>query len=475
MRPHRVRKWAFVPNQLVRPRVVPAVKKLTPVLSALALAAALVATDVSAARAEGVTCQGRPATIVGPTEGQITTGTEGDDVIVAPMYGNSAVWALGGDDTVCLVDAPSTVSRDPMVSVRAGAGDDSVVNETTTAIGWFSVELGVGADSYVGNEFGENVAASMSDDAVAPDTEVDAISTGGGSDFVRSGTPLPGWANHDVISTGSGSDGVVYAGLAGGSIDNGDGADSLFINGSWTGELGIDNTIRRASLGGGTVSWTNVDGFGARVAPGSSLSFAGSDADEHLNVSGTVLDLAAPATISMGGGDDGLRLENYLPTSVDTGAGDDTFSYLACRAARIEIDHAAHCTTATDQQVQTSLAGIESLFASSTETLDVVGTTGSDRLDLSAGQHVRVSGARGDDSIRAGARTVLINGGRGRDLLNGAARGDGLTIYGGRGADVLRGSRGRDRLFGGKGTDTANGRQNVDRCVAETRVNCERR
>ena len=115
------------------------------------------------------------------------------------------------------------------------------------------------------------------------------------------------------------------------------------------------------------------------------------------------------------------------------------------------------------------------MFASSTETLDVVGTTGSDRLDLSAGQHVRVSGARGDDSIRAGARTVLINGGRGRDLLNGAARGDGLTIYGGRGADVLRGSRGRDRLFGGKGTDTANGRQNVDRCVAETRVNCERR
>ena len=70
---------------------------------------------------------------------------------------------------------------------------------------------------------------------------------------------------------------------------------------------------------------------------------------------------------------------------------------------------------------------------------------------------------------------MLVNGGRGADLLKGAARGDGLTIYGGRGADVVRGSRGRDRLFGGKGTDTANGRQNVDRCVAETRVSCERR
>ena len=102
----------------------------------------------------------------------------------------------------------------------------------------------------------------------------------------------------------------------------------------------------------------------------------------------------------MGGGDDGLRLENYLPTSVDTGAGDDTFSYLACKAATIKIEYAADCTTATDQQVHTALAGIESLFAISTETLDVVGTTGPDRLELSAKQHVRVSGGRGDDVVQ---------------------------------------------------------------------------
>ncbi len=450
-------------------------KKLTGALSALSLAAVFVAGDVSAAHAEVVTCQGQPATVVGPTEGETTTGTEADDVIVAPMYGNSAVWALGGNDIVCLVDASSRASRDPFVFVAAGAGNDFVVNQTTLPIGGFTVELGAGADSYVGNEFNETVAGSMRDDAVAPDTEVDVISTGGGNDVVRSGTPLPGWPNHDVISTGDGSDGVVYAGLAGGSIDNGDGADSLFVNGSWTGVLSIDNTTRRASLGGGTLSWTNVAGFGARVAPGSSLSFAGSDAAEHLNVSGTVLDLAAPSTISMGGGDDGLRLENYLPTSVDTGAGDDTFGFLACTAARIKIDDSAQCTPAADQQVHTDLAGIEFLFAIATETLDVVGTTGPDRVELSAKQRVRVSAGLGDDLVQAGGRTVVIKGGRGGDRLLGAARGDGLTIYGGRGADFVRGSDGRDRLFGGKGSDTANGRQGVDRCVAEIRINCERR
>ena len=322
-----------------------AVKKLTGALSALSLAAVLVAGDVSAAQADVITCQGLPATIVGPTEGQTTAGTEGDDVIVAPMYGNSTVWALGGDDTVCLVDAPSTVSRDPFVSVDAGAGNDSVVNETTTSIGGFTVTLGSGADSYVGNAFNETVAAaSMSDGTGSFDTEVDVISTGGGNDWVLSGTALPGWPNHDGISTGAGSDGVTYAGLGGGSIDNGDGADSLVDQRLLDREASIDNTTRRASLGSGTVSWTNVDGFSARVAPGSSLSFAGSDAAEHVNISGTVLDLAVPATISMGGGDDGLRLENYLPTSVDTGAGDDDLSYLACQAATIKIDDAAQCT-----------------------------------------------------------------------------------------------------------------------------------
>ena len=354
-----------------------------------------IAMTAPAAEAEVVTCQGRPATIVGPTESEMTTGTEGDDVIVAPMYGNSSVSAGGGNDTVCLVDAPSSSSRDPFVSVSAGNGNDSVVNETTHYIGGFTVELGLGADSYVGNELPESVAGSVRNDALAPDTEVDVISTGGGDDGVISGTPLPGWPNHDVISTGAGSDGISYAGLAGGSIDNGEGADSLSINGSWTGELSIDNTTRRASLGAGTLSWTYIDDFNARVAPGSSLSFVGTAADEYLNVSGTVLDLMAPATISMGGGNDGLRLENYLPAGIDTGDGYDTFSFLACRDATIKTDDAAQCTTVAGQHVHTALAGIEELFAISTETLDVIGTPGPDRMYLSAKGQVRVFAGTG--------------------------------------------------------------------------------
>ena len=100
------------PNHRVCPGVVPAVKKLTPVASALVLAAALVATDVSAAQAEVVTCQSLPATIVGPTDGQATNGTEGDDVVADVRQ--QRVGALGGNDTVCLVDA-----RAPRAATRS--------------------------------------------------------------------------------------------------------------------------------------------------------------------------------------------------------------------------------------------------------------------------------------------------------------------------------------------------------------------
>jgi hypothetical protein len=99
---------------------------------------------VPAAQAQAATCQGQAATIEGPTDGQNTTGTEGVDVIVAPLSPNSIVSGLGGHDTICLVDGPGRTSRDPFVIAQAGAGNDSVVNETTIPRS-IRVELGTGA------------------------------------------------------------------------------------------------------------------------------------------------------------------------------------------------------------------------------------------------------------------------------------------------------------------------------------------
>ena len=54
-------------------------------LAALVVAAPFSVAVASGAQAQDVTCQGKAATVVGPTEGFNTIGTEGDDVIVAPL------------------------------------------------------------------------------------------------------------------------------------------------------------------------------------------------------------------------------------------------------------------------------------------------------------------------------------------------------------------------------------------------------
>ena len=89
------------------------------------------------------------------------------------------------------------------------------------------------------------------------------------------------------------------------------------------------------------------------------MSFHGTNADEELNVSGTVLDLAMPTQIVTGGGDDRVVLENYLPANVDLGDGYDTLTYLACHRAYVALAVSAECLTAGAAEVSTALAGVE--------------------------------------------------------------------------------------------------------------------
>jgi Ca2+-binding RTX toxin-like protein len=80
------------------------------------------------------TCQGRPATIV--AAGGTINGTEGDDVIVATAP-DAHVYALGGNDLVCVVGG----------YVSAGEGDDSVLS-TAPGKGLTEVRLHGGDDAY---------------------------------------------------------------------------------------------------------------------------------------------------------------------------------------------------------------------------------------------------------------------------------------------------------------------------------------
>jgi hypothetical protein len=73
-------------------------------LTTTALVAAGLGLGPLPAHGEPPTCQGRAATVVGSATSATTTGTEGDDVIVASITENGSVLGLGGNDVVCIVD-----------------------------------------------------------------------------------------------------------------------------------------------------------------------------------------------------------------------------------------------------------------------------------------------------------------------------------------------------------------------------------
>ncbi len=445
-------------------------------LSFLVVAGALGLAGPSAT-ARAITCNGAAVTVLGPTLGHDTTGTDGDDVIVAPISFDSAVSGLGGNDTICLVDAHDGLLSDrTQIQVDAGGGDDTVLNQSTSNPAFWSpvhVELGPGADHFVGAPYGEIVFGADDTDSTRSDddTEVDVIDAGGGDDSVVTGTDSISSPNHDVIATGAGSDTVFYAGLAGDTIDNGPGADDLVLQGGWTGRLDVDNVTRRATIGGQTLlTWTAVDGFFLSPPPGSLVSFTGGVAGERVEVTGPRgRKESAAAAVETGGGDDEVVLDRYLPTLVDLGPGRDALEY-HCRRAVIRMDRGASCLLRDLDVAITELHGLEVLRASGTERLDVRGTPRADTIEAFA-RVVRVEGRGGGDRVEVGARAEVLGGG-GDDRLTGSG---GVTFFGGPGDDVLRGGAGRDRLTGGPGHDVANGGMGTDVCVAEVRIHCERR
>jgi len=448
------------------------VKRLTALASAAVVAATVVAGLSPAAGGASPTCEGLPATVVGPNDGLDTVGTEGDDVMVAPLGSHGYVFGYGGDDTICLVDVAQETTTGPFARVLAGPGDDAVYNLRTLAYAP-QVELGVGADAYVGSDGSDLVHAGTWLDDSGFDTDADVIDTRGGFDQIYSGSQASGVPNHDGISTGAGNDRVWYALAAGGAIDDGPDADFLDLTFAPAGTVTIDNSAHRATVGGQPVlTWTSAIGFTTSATPTSAVAFVGTEANEELRVVGSVADVVGTAPISTGGGDDHVVLQYYLPGTVDLGSGQDELTVQACLEVRVVIDEAASCALA-GQDVDMPLAGVEDIGVRAANLATVRGTGGPDHLAAFADEVV-VRGLGGADVLEPSGHLVRAFGGPGADRINAHALFGSSIVRGGRGADVLRGDRGRDHLYGGSGADLADGKDGKDLCVAERTRNCER-
>lgn len=450
------------------------------------------------ATAPVVTCQGKPATVVG------TTGTEGDDVmVVLPAEGVTAQ-ALGGNDLICIDAAPLDGIR--TVTVDAGPGNDSVVNESTDVDDvWYTTVLGTGSDSYVGldaeipdtpqaSPFLETVHAGARDLTQAglelsQDTDADTIDTRGGDDVVLSGSSAAGSpTNNDTVVTGTGDDTVEWAGEQGtGTVDLGTGENALEVHPGWKGSaVVVDAPSRTATADGRTVlRWAgDVVRYDLRL-DNRSQSFVGSDADEVLVMAQPPgRTTAAPSverSVAMGRGDDSLLLYSMGSGTVDGGPGRDTWSGSSCATAVVRVGGTFSCTSSDGPSVSRSFGfdRFEDLLLRGGD-VTVVGSDRAEKVKVVASIRIRVRGRGGDDVVNANTSgrlarplPVVLSGGRGADRLVGSPSPD--RMLGGSGQDTLFGDSGNDELRGGAGRDKVVGQAGRDRCTAEVRRSCERR
>ncbi|GGG66055.1 hypothetical protein GCM10011374_32560 [Kocuria dechangensis] len=142
--------------------------------------------------------------------------------------------------------------------------------------------------------------------------------------------------------------------------------------------------------------------------------------------------------VRTGNGDDEVRLNVALRSTVDAGAGNDWVS------------------GGTGRDVVDAGAGNDTVYGGlGNDRLD--GGAGNDTLDGGQGND-RLDGGPGNDRLRGGADNDRIDGGAGNDRLEGNAGNDDL--------DGRDGVRRNDRLDGGPGNDTCRADAN------DTRISC---
>ena len=160
---------------------------------ALALVGGVVVTAPVVSAEEAITCGGAEATIIVESAGQLTLGTDGDDVIVGSL-GPDAIDAGAGNDIIC-----GHAGDDVLIG---GAGDDRIEGGNDDD----NIQGGEGADTLFGGNGDDILRGAAGDDIVLGEAGDDLLEGNAGSD-----TLWPGPGNDDVVddagdSVGAGTD-----------------------------------------------------------------------------------------------------------------------------------------------------------------------------------------------------------------------------------------------------------------------------
>ncbi|MDQ4142498.1 MAG: hypothetical protein M3198_01960 [Actinomycetota bacterium] len=491
--------------------------------TALAATTLLLAATPSAL-AGGVSCDGRPATIVG-TQGRDTlVGTAGSDVI-AGLDGADHIKGLNGRDALCGDDGNDRLGggggRD---RILGGAGDDL----TRGRSGPDSIEGGAGDDQALGGVGRDTMAGDAGNDdlnggqdqntltyAGAPNgVDVDLTegsATGEGQDTIQYFERLIGSPHDDVL--GGHFDSTWFVSTAGNDEYNGlshawdqvsyatadqaitadaelgtatgHGSDTLSGIDGLVGS-DFDDTLRLGELREGVQGHLQGGAGDDDLAGGDQTdgieAGAGDDVVNTLGGDDFVYPGAGNDDISTGGGHDQVSFSTETEPdddTVDGGPGATDMLAYNMTAGPVSVDLAAG--VGTGQGGTDSFSNVEAVWG--TESTDELrgneednflgggygeddlleGRGGADTLHAIHSSSIVALGGEGADDIEGGPQTDEVSGGPGND-----------TIRGDEGNDDLQGEAGDDDLNGGDGIDDLDGGADVDVCRnGETLANCE--
>lgn len=342
------------------------------------------------------------------TNSDIIGGTGNDTVTVDGTVDPSLVDTGDGNDIV-------SVGNDVLDStVTTGLGDDAitVTNDAINA----SVDGGDGNDTIsIGGDLGDSsvdagVAATAGDDedvvSVGGNMSNSSIQTGDEADFVT----VNGTVTDSSIETQDGDDTIATGDLDNSTLNGGNGADSISA-GNLTNGSSVQGSTQDDVIAVGEITGSTVDGFGGA-----------DDLDSgNVNAGGELLG---------GTGIDDIDVAGNVAGLVDGGDDGDNISVTGNVSAGGTVDGGVG-------------ADIDTISIDGTVSGDVLGGDGDDDIDIGGAVNGTgaVSGEDGNDNIRVNQFTTSANavsGGNGNDTIEIRTLGNGATITGDGGNDVVR-------------------------------------
>ena len=424
--------------------------------------------------------------ILGTTQADGLTGTDGDDEFLASAGADTIEGAAGFD---CIA------FREAVAAVRVNLGAPAENAGLAAGQVYASVE------GIIGSRFADQLTGDQGDNLLDGGEGKDRLTGGAGNDTLLGGAEndnLNGGSGGDRLDGGAGRDRAAYrdaaqavlVDLADPGRNSGDAAGDVYIGIEEVEGSGFSDLISGDSTGNALIGAEGEDTLSGRAG---NDSLYGGDGNDML----------------MGGaGADRL----------DGGVGLDTASY-ADSATGLVIDlqnmllntgdALGDSFTAIEQFLLTT--GVDNFFGNA-EANTAFGGLGADALNGRAGGDALFGGAGtdtllgedGDDTLAGGAGADRLEGGVGRDQasyadavagvradlvsvttntgdaagdtylgvedLGGSAFGD--TLSGDAGANILRGEGGHDSLSGQAGNDTLLGGEGNDTLVGGIGADC---